>query len=69
MNAERDDKVLTYAITAMIMNGMDLNTNGRWEESQLTPQLQAIIQKYRPHFEGESVMAEVSVGDVVVNDE
>ena len=69
MNAQRDSEGLTYARKAMIMTGIALNTNGRWEESQLTPQLQAIIQKYRPHFEGESVMAEVSVGDVVVNDE
>lgn len=35
----------------MIMTGMVLNLNVRWEELQLRPQLQNIIRKYREFFE------------------
>lgn len=55
VNAMRDKNGVQYARKAMIMTGMSLNLNGRWEESQLTDELQAIIAKHRNHFEGEPV--------------
>ena len=36
---------------AMIICGLALNTNGRWEEKQLKPELQNIISKHRSEFE------------------
>lgn len=39
----------------MIMCGLALNTNGLWEEKQLTPKLQSTIGKHRHHFDGEAV--------------
>ena len=49
VNAKHDVDGLSYDRKAMIICGMELNTNGKWEESQLKPELQQIINKYR-HF-------------------
>ena len=46
----------------MITTGMAMNTNGRWEEKQLSPELQRIIQDHRGYFEGKEV-AEGTVDD------
>ena len=39
------------------MTGMALNLNGRWEKSQVAPELQEIVRKHRNYFEGESVIS------------
>lgn len=52
VNKQRDAEGITYARKSMILTGMALNTNGLWEEKQLTPELQRIIQKHRDHFDG-----------------
>ena len=54
VNKQRDGRGLTYARNAMIMTGMALKTNGRWEVTQLTPQLQNLIQKHKEFFDGKS---------------
>ena len=51
VNVHRDVDGLSYARKSMIICGMALNTNGKWEESQLRPELQQIINKYRHFFE------------------
>ena len=51
INSQRDENGLTYARKAMIMCGMALNTNGKWEETQLKPELQHIINKHHDLFE------------------
>lgn len=51
VNAMRDSDGLTYARKAMILCGMALNVNGKWEESQLKPSFQNIIHKHRALFE------------------
>lgn len=40
---------------AIIRCGLGLNFNGLWEEMQLSPELQKIVQKYRDHFNGDPV--------------
>lgn len=55
VNEMRDRNGLTYARKSMIQCGLALNTNGRWEVSQLRSELQAIIRKYLNHFDGEEV--------------
>ena len=47
----------------MIRCGLVLNTNGQWEERQLFPKLQNIIQRHRNYFEGAPVT--VNEGQVV----
>lgn len=49
---QRDSYGLSFARNAMIMTGTALNTNGPWEVSQLTPQLQQIVSKHRDYFGG-----------------
>lgn len=51
VNLQRDSDGLTYARKAMIMTGMAPNTNGLWEEGQLSSKLQEIVKKHRAHFE------------------
>lgn len=51
VNAQRDENGISYARKAMIICGLALNTNGRWEERQLKPELQNIINKHRALFE------------------
>lgn len=55
VNRMKDKSGISFARRSMIMTGMSLNINGKWEESQLTEQLQLIIAKYRSHFNGELV--------------
>ena len=51
VNAVRDENGLNYARKAMSSCGMALKTNGKWEEGQLKPELQRIINKNRDLFE------------------
>ena len=51
VNRMRDAEGLTYARKAMIMCGLALNTNGKWEETQLKPELQSIINRHRSIFD------------------
>lgn len=55
VNAQRDEHGMSYARKAMIRCGLSLDTDGRWKETQLFPQLQTIIKKYRAQFDGEKV--------------
>ena len=50
VDRHRDENGITYTRKAMIMCGLALNTNGLWEEQQLTPRLQSIIRRYRPEL-------------------
>jgi hypothetical protein len=52
---QRDANSITSARKAMIRCGMALDATGQWHIQQLTPQLQAIIAKYRNRFDGEVV--------------
>ena len=54
--SQRDSDGFTFSRKAMIRTGMALNTNGRWEESQLFPKPQSIVRKHRNHFNGEPVI-------------
>ena len=51
VNAQRDKNGLKYARKAIIIFEMALNTNGKWEEGHLKPELQRIINKHRDQFE------------------
>lgn len=57
VNNQRDSAGVSYARRAMIRTGLSLNLQGVWTEDQLTDPLQAIIAKYRVHFEGQPVSA------------
>jgi DDE superfamily endonuclease len=48
----RDDEQLNLVRKSMIRCGLNKNLNGVWEERQLFPHLQAIVEKHRVHFEG-----------------
>ena len=50
----------------MVRTGMALNTSGLWEERQLFPKSQNIINKHRNHFNGEPVVS--GTGDTDVHD-
>lgn len=67
VNQQRDEDGLTYARKAMIITGMALNTNGLWEVSQLTPDLQRIVRKHASVFEASrnEAMSSSSVPDEV----
>lgn len=47
VNNQRDRNEISFARKVMIKTGMACNWNGRWEESQLFDELQAIIAKHR----------------------
>ena len=68
VNAQRNAYLMRYARKAMIMTVMSLNTNGRWEESQLTPKLQEIINKHRAIIDEESVINVTSGSDDFTNE-
>ena len=51
VNAMRDINELTYARKAMVLCGMGLNAERKWEKSQLKPSLQNIVRKHRAVFE------------------
>ena len=51
VNHQRDEQGLQYARKAMILTGMARNTNRLWEVTQLTPHLQAIVQKHKNVFD------------------
>ena len=55
VNNERTSDGITNARKAMIRCGMSLSLNGKWEEDQLSSELQATVDKYRTHFNGQPV--------------
>lgn len=55
VNAMREKHGVSYSRKAMIMPGMYLNVNDLWEESQLSHDLQTIIEKYQNNLEGQRV--------------
>lgn len=63
VNRQRDSDGLSFARKAMIMTGMALNTNGQWEVSQLTPQLQNIVSKHMEYFDGKNVVEDEGLGN------
>ena len=52
VNAQVDANGMNYARKSMIQCGLLLGVDGTWSESQLTQELQEIIAKHRPYFEG-----------------
>ncbi|KAJ0397798.1 hypothetical protein ATCC90586_001667 [Pythium insidiosum] len=50
VSAARDEDGISLVRKAMIMCGLAKNLNGVWEEQQLKPELQAIIDLYREDF-------------------
>lgn len=54
-NSVSDKYGLSYARKAMIRTGMSLNLNRKWEESQVSLVLLAIIAKHRNHYEEQAV--------------
>lgn len=46
-NRQRDLEGIKYDRKVMILTGMELNKNGNWEERQLKPELQRIINQNR----------------------
>lgn len=57
VNLQRDADGLSYARKAMIITGLALNTNGIWEKSQLTPELQRIVTKHQAIFDASRLEA------------
>lgn len=51
INAQRVEKVLTFAHKAIMMWVMSLNMTRVWEEQQFNPDLQNIMNKYSRDFE------------------
>lgn len=45
LNQQLDEEGLNYGRKAMIITAMTLNTNGKCEETQLTPALQRIVHQ------------------------
>ena len=52
VNGMRDSYDLTYARKSITRCGIALDVSGRWHESQLTPEIQQDIGKYRIHYDG-----------------
>lgn len=52
MNRQLDKNGMKYAVKAVVRTGISLNYNGRWEECQLSYEIQKIIAKYRNYFNG-----------------
>ena len=50
VNGMCDMDGLTNARNVMVLFGMGLNAEEKWEESQLKPSLQNIIRKHRAEF-------------------
>ena len=53
VNVQRDANGLTYSRKAMIRCGLSLDVTGEWHVGQLSLELQAIVGKFRHHFDGE----------------
>lgn len=60
----KDKNGLNYARKSMIRTGLALNTNGQWEEAQLSQDLQSIVAKYRVHFDGTPVTSDLETDTV-----
>ena len=55
VNAMIDHDGIPVVRKAMINSGLELNTNGCWERTQLFQHLQDIIQRYPMEFSGSEV--------------
>lgn len=55
VNRQRDADGLSFARKAMIMTGMAMNTNDRWEDKPHSLELQRMIRDHREYFEGKEV--------------
>lgn len=55
VNNERDSAGVSFSCWEMIRTVLSLNLRGVWIEDHLTDRLQAIIYKYRVHFEGHPI--------------
>ncbi|KAL0241149.1 hypothetical protein GEMRC1_006384 [Eukaryota sp. GEM-RC1] len=52
VNSRQDASGISFARKSMIRCGLSLDVVGRWQISQLYPQRQEIMRKYRPNFDG-----------------
>ena len=52
----------------MIRCGLGLDLDSEWQESQLFPELQMIINNHRAHFDGTPVPEEAEVVEEIVQD-
>ena len=55
VNKQIDKNGHSYARKATVRTGLSLNFNGKWEEAQLSRDLQEIVAKHRNVFEGVSI--------------
>ncbi len=55
VRAQRDEKGINFARKAMIRCGLAKDIDGHWRVSQLSKELQMILQKYPEHFAGTPV--------------
>lgn len=55
VNNQRNMDMLLYARTAMLTCGLARTWNGVWEEGQLFPHLQEIVEIYRDNCNGKTV--------------
>lgn len=51
VNQQCDGNCLSYRRKSMIITGMDLNTKGEWEVTQLTPDICPIKRKHQRVFD------------------
>ena len=68
VNSMKDKDGVSYARKAMIRCGLGLDLDGEWQESQLFPELQMIINNHRAHFDGTPVPEEAEVIEEIVQD-
>lgn len=59
VNKQRHDRGILYARKAIILCALEVNTNGLWEISYLTSQLQNIVRKHCSYFHEQNVASEV----------
>lgn len=68
VNLMKDKNGVSYARKAMIRCGLGLDLDGEWQESQLFPELQMIINNHRAHFDGTPVPEDEEVVEEIVQD-
>uniref|UniRef100_M4BHT5 Uncharacterized protein n=1 Tax=Hyaloperonospora arabidopsidis (strain Emoy2) TaxID=559515 RepID=M4BHT5_HYAAE len=64
----KDKSGVSHARKAMIRCGLGLDPDDEWQESQLFPELQMIINNHRAHFDGTPVPEEAEVIEEIVQD-
>ena len=67
VNLMKDKNGASYARKAMVRCGLGLDPDGKWQESQLFPELR-MINNHRAHFDGIPVPADEEVVEKIVQD-